>query len=100
MEAMVMRRESVVRGEVLNVWWTTLVVHVLALDYREHLGSGGGTEWCKVWLVMWGMVPVNPWARCLYLITRPGSSMCMWPKAGYMHFCALIVDPIIWLTQE
>ena len=47
MEAMVMRRESVVRGEVLNVQWTTLVVHVLVLDYGEHLGSGGWEEWCK-----------------------------------------------------
>ena len=70
-----------VRGEVLNVQWMTLVVHVSALDYGEHSGSGSWTEWCRVLLVMWGMDPVNPQAQCSHLITQPGSSMCMWPKA-------------------
>ena len=45
MEATVMTRESVVRGEVLNVWWMTLVVHVLVLDCRVLLSSSGLAEW-------------------------------------------------------
>ena len=51
MEAMVMRREGCDKGEILNVRWMTLVVHVLALNCRECLGSGGWTEWCRVWFV-------------------------------------------------
>ena len=48
MEAMVMRREGCDKGEMLNVQWTTLVVHVLALDCRVRLGSGGLTEWFRL----------------------------------------------------
>ena len=47
MEAMVMRRESVVRGEVLKVQWTTLGVHVSVLDYGECLDSDGWAKWCR-----------------------------------------------------
>ena len=60
METMAMRREGYDKGKVFNVWWTALVVHVSALDYRECLGSGGWTGWCRVWLVMWGISPISP----------------------------------------
>ena len=87
-----MRRESVVREEVLNVRWTTLVVHVSVLDCRVLLGSGGLAEWSKVWFVMWGMVPVVSQAWCSHPITWSGLSMCMWPKAGYMWLCISILS--------
>ena len=80
------RGECVIRGEVLNVWWTTLVVHILVLDYGELLGSSGLAECSQMWFVMWGMVPVSPWVWCLHLIAQLGSSMCMWHKARYMCF--------------
>ena len=38
------RGEHVIRGEVLNVWWMTLVVHVSVLDCRVLLDSGGLSE--------------------------------------------------------
>ena len=68
MEAMVMRREGYDKGETLNVWQMTLVVHVSALDCRECLGSGGWAEWCKVWFVAWGISPIGPQSQCLHLI--------------------------------
>ena len=67
-EAMVMRRESVVRGEVFNVQWMTLVVHVSVFDCRVHMGSSGLAEWSKVWFVTWGMVPFDPQAQCSHII--------------------------------
>ena len=64
------RGEHVIRGEVLNVQWMTLMVHVSVLDYGELLGSSGLAECSKVWFVMWGMVPVGPRARCSHPITK------------------------------
>ena len=62
------------------------MICVSVLDCRAFLGSSGLEEWSKVWFVMWGIVPISPWAQCSHPIAQPGLSMCMWSEARYMHF--------------
>ena len=71
------RRECVMRGNVLNVRWVALMVHVSVLGYGELLGCSGCAEWSKVCFVTWGIVPIGPWAQCSHPISRPGSSVCI-----------------------
>ena len=62
------RGDCVIGWKVLNVQWVGLMLHVSVLDCGELLGSSGLAEWSKVCFVMWGIVPISPWAQCLHPI--------------------------------